>query len=129
MIGHKIWGTSQLLNALILVIAYQIIGAVVAAFAVLGGIPALLVFVIWVDIARCINMPGWLSLILTLVIFPLATAICAFGMRHLMGDHSNELLMFCIIPICTTVVSVLIYSKRIMALPKIAENHDYYTEA
>lgn len=125
MLGFRIWGIAQLLNILLCTFSLNMLNIISIPFALFGGLPAIILFNIWLYPVRKLKLSGWPGLIICLIALPASMALLSFGLRYLMDDIGNELLSCAILPVVATVISVVIHHKEIMYM---AEYKDYNEE-
>lgn len=126
MIALKTWSVAQILTlASLAILGDGLEGLLnprilfVLPFTAIGGLPALLLLAAWLQWLRKGWLPGHLAIMLSLVVFPAATACCSFGLAHMLGLGHREISGLATPPVVVAVLSVLLYSRAIIrSLPQ-----------
>lgn len=113
MLSFRIWFLAQLFNAILSVITFKELGVIMIPFALVGGIPAIFLYHLFVWLLKLRSIKGKGALAAILVIFPASTCLCAYCTIKVLGD-SAPLNEFLIIPAVATMLAVLCLSRSVL---------------
>ena len=114
MVEIKIWGIAQAIFAAICCVSFGIGAAIIVPFAVVGGIPALLLYIVWLTIAQRLSISEKAVLGWSLLIMPVCTGLCSLCMAYTLDRYDHELFTLGLEAIPATFVSVLICYRDIL---------------
>ncbi len=116
MLNLKIWGVAQTINAIISLILFREVGLLEMPFALIGGLPAILFYALWLTYLSKSNMTSLLKAITTYIVLTISTSICAIGVAILIEGFDTEITPFIIVPALATIISVTIFLRDITHL-------------
>ena len=122
MIASKVWCLAQAIYLGILLTFCVYYGTpdmlLAMPFAVFFGLPALLLFSLWLRVLKARGVSGNRALWLSLLVMPLCTGLCSFGLAYLLGP-ACLITALAAVAVPATLLSVRICHKPLHSIAEI----------
>ena len=124
MSGTKIWGLAQVFNAVACIcILGRDTGAFAAIVAFIGGIPVLIMFIVWLALMKQSQLSPTTKIVSTAFVMPVCTAMCSFPVAITFGGQ-QELYAIATMSVVSTFISMAFFKAQIVQHATKTNNND-----